>query len=299
MRYARIALGLAFTTTMALSLSGCVIHPTSYYPQTTSTSYYPAAASSHVTYDMGGSTLFDAGHAVQRYLDQHYPDADLVRIHALMVGTNAKIDQSSAWEFTYRVKVQTPVAVTPVISPTPIPTPTASPSFAAQAVIPSTFKYRLLKFVYTGEGQLLAPEEQDDLGDSLASVDFPQAILLSKAIETALDIGMGVSAPGLEVTLRPTINGGAVYEIDSSVGLKPNYSNYTGPDSVTEPDYSYRGTDYSYASSTKRVQSYSDWGRKRPYASPTPAPTPAPSFVRGKYLIDAYSGAILERPTAL
>lgn len=295
MRYARFALGLVLATSTTLPLTGCIVHPTSYYPQSTvSTGYYPTTSST-IAYEMGGSTLFDAGHAVQRYLDQHYPDADLVRIHALMVGTNAKIDKTSSWEFTYRVKVQTATQPAPAISPTPIPTP----SFSAQAVVPSTFKYRLLKFVYTGEGALLAPEEQDDTGDTLVSVDFGQTILLGKAISTALEVGMGVSDPGLEITLRPTVNGGAVYEIDSSVATRPAYDNYTGSNSDSG-GYSNRGTTYDYASSTKRIQSYSDWGRSKTYTpSPRPSSTPAPSFVRGKYLIDAYTGAILDRPTIL
>lgn len=282
MRYARLALALVATSIAVSPLTGCVISDRSIYvgEPTTGLAGTSVRGAGQV-FEMTGSTLFDAQHAVNRYLSLHYPQADLVRIHAQMVGTNAKIAKTSAWEFTYRVRIQ---SAEPAPSPTPVPTPSASPSFTAQVTIPTTYQYRLLNFVYTGNGQLLAPEEVDDTSDTLAKIDFTRAILLSKAIDTALDIGMGVGDPGMDVTLRTTVNGGAVYELDSSVGtrtiLASSYPSYgSSYDSWDDED------DYYY------------------YPQPTPKPTPTPysktAYVRGKYLIDAYTGAILERPNKL
>lgn len=286
MRYARLALALVATTFAVSPLTGCVISDRSIYVGEPISGTAVAKRTTAQVFEMTGSSLFDAQHAVNRYLSLHYPAADLVRIHAQMVGTNAKIAKTSAWEFTYRVKVQ---MAEPAPSPTPVPTPTASPSFKAQVVIPTTYQYRLLKFVYTGNGQLLAPEEVDDTGDTLAKIDFVRAIQLSKAIDTALDIGMGVGDPGMAVTLRTTVNGGAVYEIDSSVGTRQILGHYP-----TYPSYPTNGY-------------YDQWEDDEDYYYPTPAPTPRPTptpygktaYVRGKYLIDAYTGAILERPNRL
>lgn len=292
MRYARLALALIASSLAVSPLTGCVISDRSIYVGEPTTGYAGSGTrSSGQVFEMTGASLFDAQHAVNRYLTLHYPQADLVRIHALMVGTNAKIAKTSAWEFTYRVKVQT---AEPAPSPTPVPTPSASPSLSTQAVtIPTTYQYRLLKFVYTGQGQLLAPEEVDDTGDTLAKVDFSRAIQLSKAIDTALDIGMGVGDPGMEVTLRTTVNGGAVYELDSSVGTRQvlgHYSDYPRS-SYDRWDDDYYGDDH-----------YED---EEYYYYPTPAPKPTATpvaktaYVRGKYILDAYTGAILERPSRL
>ncbi len=288
MRYARLALALIASSIAVSPLTGCVISDRSIYVGEPMTGHAGTTTrASGQVFEMTGSSLFDAQHAVNRYLTLHYPTADLVRINALMVGTNAKIAKTSAWEFTYRVKIQT---ADPAPSATPVPTPSASPSFGLQAVtIPTTYQYRLLTFVYTGAGQLLAPEEVDDTGDTLAKIDFNRAIQLSKAIDTALDIGMGVGDPGMQVTLRTTVNGGAVYEIDSSVGTRQILGYYDYPSRGSSydrwDDDSYDEDDYYY------------------YPTPAPKPTATPTaktaYVRGKYLIDAYTGAILERPNRL
>lgn len=286
MRYARLALALVASSIAVAPLTGCVITDHNFYPGAYPASTTATARPSSQVFEMTGASLFDAQHAVNRYLSLHYPQADLVRIHALMVGTNAKLAKTSAWEFTYRVRIQTVEATT---SPTPIPTPSASPSFTAQVTIPTSYQYRLLNFTYTGTGQLLAPEEVDDTGDTLAKIDFDRALLLSKAIDTALDIGMGVGDPGMEVTLRTTVNGGAVYELDSSVGTRQVLAHM-----ATYPSYP------SYDSS------YDSWGGDDEYSyyskpAPKPAPTPTAktAYVRGKYILDAYTGAILDRPNRL
>lgn len=282
MRYARLALAIIASSIAVSPLTGCVISDRSIFVGEPSTTTGVASRTTAQIFEMSGSTLFDAQHAVNRYLSLHYPEADLVRIHAQMVGTNAKIAKTSAWEFTYRVKIQT---AEPAPSPTPVPTPSASPSFSAQVTIPTTYRYRLLNFVYTGNGQLLAPEEVEDTGDTLAKIDFTRAILLSKAIDTALDIGMGVGDPGMDVTFRTTVNGGAVYELDSSVGTRQ----------ILASSYPYYGSSYDSWEEEEEDDYY--------YVKPTPKPTPTPyaktAYVRGKYLIDAYTGAILERPNRL
>lgn len=322
MRYARLALSLASTAMMVMPLGGCIIADHAIYPSTAMASSYPGGMPIDgpvgPTYAMNGSTLGDASHAVQRYLNAHYPDAQLVKIHAYMVGTNAKIDETSSWEFTYRVKVADPVA-TPAPSPSPTPAPSPSPtpvsasgsataSYRVQAVVPSVFRYHLLTFVYTGKNQLLAPEEQDDTGDNLDSVDFSRTILVDDAIATALDIGMGVGAPGMEVSLRTTVNGGAVYELDSSVATRPASTTSTPPrQTMSMYGSSYDQWDYSYGSTyddpvVAATPTPTNYGRTKyptTYATPQPAPTPSIRYVRGKYLIDAYTGAIIDRPTNL
>lgn len=282
MRYARLALALVASSIAVSPLTGCVISDRSMYVVDPMAATGAASRPTAQVFEMSGSTLFDAQHAVNRYLTLHYPDADLVRIHAQMVGTNAKIAKTSAWEFTYRVRLQS-LEASP--SPTPVPTPSASPSFSAQVTIPTTYRYRLLNFVYTGNGQLLAPEEVEDTSDTLATIDFTRSILLGKAIDTALDIGMGVGDPGMDVTLRTTVNGGAVYELDSSVGTRQilaGMSNYPSYDAWDDDE------DYYYPTPAPR-----------PTYSPTYSSTTKTAYVRGKYLIDAYTGAILERPNRL
>ncbi|HEY9897556.1 MAG TPA: hypothetical protein V6D00_00110 [Pantanalinema sp.] len=294
MRFSRLLSLFAATCCALTPLTGCVIRDFN----TVSTGYAAGSTAKRApAYDMDGSTLFDAYHAVQRYLSLHYPDADLVRVQAQMVGTNGRVAKTSAWEFTYRVQVQ---ALAPTPSASASPAPGASASYRAQAVVPSTFKYRLLNFVYTGKGDLLAPEEQDDTGDTLASVDFPRTILLGKAIETALDIGMGVGAPGMAITLRTTVNGGAVYELDSSVATRQTlaaqkasvYGPYYGDAYYDDEDVYYYDSGSSYGGKTGNRYDW-DVPQDDRYVAPKT------SYVRGKYLLDAYTGAIIERPNKL
>lgn len=302
MRFHRFLSLFAVTCCAIGPLTGCVINDRSVYGLGATA---PVSGKRAPAYEMDGSTLFDAYHAVQRYLTLHYPDADLVRVHAQMVGTNGKVAKTSAWEFTYRVQVLAP-SPAPSATPSPTPAPGASASYKAQAVVPSTFKYRLLNFVYTGKGDLLAPEEQEDTGDTLATIDFPRTILLGKAIETALDIGMGVEAPGMAVTLRTTVNGGAVYELDSSVATRQtlasmvskrssSYGPYYGDsyyDEVYYEEVTYDDDDRSYGGNTSGRY---DWDVPQDDRYTPPKTT----YVRGKYLLDAYTGAIIERPNKL
>lgn len=301
MRFHRFLSLFAATCCAIAPLTGCVISDRSIYSGVS-----PAVVDGRraPAYDMDGSTLFDAYHAVQRYLSLHYPEAELVRVHAQMVGTNGRVAKTSAWEFTYRVQVLAPApapSATPTPAPTATPSPSASASYKAQAVVPSSFNYRLLKFVYTGKGDLLAPEEQEDTGDTLAKVDFQRTILLGKAIETALDIGMGVSAPGMAVTLRTTVNGGAVYELDSSVATRQTlaskkkaktYGPYYGDDVYYADCYSCEGDSYHGGDSSGGRYDW-DVPQDDRYTAPKT------SYVRGKYLLDAYTGAIIERPNKL
>ncbi|MNX96499.1 hypothetical protein D3C86_1288180 [compost metagenome] len=286
MRFSRFIPLIAATCCAIAPLTGCVIRDIS----TVSPAYGTVGSAKRApAYDMDGSTLFDAYHAVQRYLSLHFPNAELVRVNAQMVGTNGRVAKTSAWEFTYRVQIQEP---TP--APTPTPTPAATSSYKAQAVVPTTYKYRLLNFVYTGKGDLLAPEEQDDTSDTLAKIDFQRTILLGKAIETALDIGMGVDAPGMAITLRTTVNGGAVYELDSSVATRQTLASKKAP--AYGPYYgdSYYDDDYYYGGSSGSGSRY-DWDVPQDDRYVAPKTT----YVRGKYLLDAYTGAIIERPNKL
>lgn len=270
-------LSLLAATAVLSSLSGCVIvdksAPTMVgYPGGAE----PDSVSKRYPWDqiatMEGSTLYDAHHQVKRYLTLHYPDAKLVSVQANQVGANGKIAKSSAWEFTYQAKVRTQ----------PDPLPSASPS--VQAVeIPTQYEVRLLKFTFTGDGKLLAPEADTRSTDTGAAIDFDRVLYFNKVIETCLDIGMGMGPAGMQVALRPTGGGGAVYEIDTSVSGREvmSYSTSRTPYWYDE-DYAWGDSNYGYSK-----------------PQPTPSPTVSPHYYRGKYVINAYTGDIIDRPTRL
>lgn len=324
MRYGRLALALTAGLMATTSLGGCVISDRQIFAIPAVGAATPTKATRAPAYDMDGSTLFDAYHAVQRYLSAHYSNASLVKVHALMVGTNAKIDRSSSWEFTYRIAAAIQPAVAPAATPAPTQAPvstssaTGSPApspVASPAVVtaPAAVQYKLVKFTYTGKGDLLAPDEQPDTSASLQSLDFTNAILLGNAINTCMDIGMGVDNPGMEVTLRTTVNGGAVYEIDSGYATRQNPVSTVADRTAQSVAFRRKGRLNSYDNSYDNWDdtsnsSYGDGGDYTSgydsgYVRPTPAPTPTPQptfrYVRGKYLIDAYTGAIIDRPNNL
>ena len=267
---------LLATTALVTSLAGCVIvdknsTPIMGYPGSND----PNAVSKRYPWDqittMEGSTLYDAHHQVKRYLTLHFPDAKLVSVRANQVGANGKIAKSSSWQFTYQAKVR---------SAEPTPQPTASPSLQTQAVeIPTMYDVRLLTFTFTGEGQLLAPEADSVTTDSGVVIDFDRVLYFNKVIETCLDIGMGMGPAGMQIALRPTANGGAVYEIDTSVSGREVMS------------HSY-GSGYTWYEEDYRDDRYTK-------PQPTPTPTVSPQYYRGKYVINAYTGDIIERPTRL
>jgi len=286
---------LLATTALVTSLSGCVIvdknsTPIVGYPGSSD----PASVSKRYPWDqittMEGSTLYDAHHQVKRYLTLHFPDAKLVSVRANQVGANGKIAKGSSWQFTYQTKVR------PQTEPTP--EPTASPSLQTQAVeIPTQYDVRLLTFTFTGEGQLLAPEADTATTDSGVVIDFDRILYFNKVIETCLDIGMGMGPAGMQIALRPTANGGAVYEIDTSVSGREimartgssTYEYYYYYDTPSRYGDTYRYDDpYRYDDSTR-------YGKPQP----TPSPTVSPQYYRGKYVINAYTGDIIERPTRL
>lgn len=261
---------LLAATALLTMLSGCVIVDKSSTPMVGPSGYEASPVTSRYPWNqiatMDGSTLYDAHHQVKRYLTLHFPDAKLVSVQANQVGANGKIAKTSSWVFTYQAAVQKPAS--------PTPTPSASPSYTGQAVsIPTQYDVRLLTFTFTGDGKLLAPEADTRSMDAGWTIDFDRLLYFNTAIETCLDIGMGMGSAGMQVALRPTASGGAVFEIDTSLSGR-EVSAY-----LPQPT----PTPYRYGSKT----------------SPTPAPTPAPTYYRGKYVIDAYTGNILERPTRL
>lgn len=281
------------STALVTSLAGCVIvdkNPTTLVG-------YPGAAdgdtvSSRYPWDqittMEGSTLYDAHHQVKRYLTLHYPDARLVSVKANQVGANGRIAKTSAWEFTYQAKVRT-------LDPDPTPAPSATPEFETQGVmIPTEYEVRLLKFTFTGDGKLLAPEADTVSTDSGATIDFDRVLYFNKVIETCLDIGMGMGPAGMQVTLRPTANGGAVYEIDTSVSGREVQA-YSG-----HADYHY-AYDVIYAYDYADAYDYRYTGTRKGNSQlkPSPSPSVSPQYYRGKYVINAYTGDILDRPTRL
>lgn len=286
---------LLATTALVTSLSGCVIvdkNPTPIvgYPGSTD----PNAVSKRYPWDqittMEGSTLYDAHHQVKRYLTLHFPDAKLVSVRANQVGANGKIAKTSSWQFTYQAKVRSQAE--------PTPQPTATPNLQTQAVeIPTMYDVRLLTFTFTGEGQLLAPEADTVTADSGAVIDFDRVLYFNKVIETCLDIGMGMGPAGMQVALRPTANGGAVYEIDTSVSGREIMARTSGS---TTYEYYY---DYDYDYSYGYDSSYRGDRYEEPYRytkpQPSPSPTVSPQYYRGKYVINAYTGDIIERPTRL
>lgn len=270
---------LLAATALVSSLAGCVIVDKSSTPMVGySGATEPSSVSARYPWNqiavMEGSTLYDAHHQVKRYLTLHFPDAKLVSVRADQVGANGKIAKTSDWVFTYQAVVR------PVVDPTP--SPTASPSYAAQAVsIPTQYDVRLLTFTFTGDGKLLAPEADTRTMDAGQIIDFDRLLYFNTVIETCLDIGMGMGSAGMQVALRPTANGGAVFEIDTSVSGR-EVSAYNPKPSATPSGYSGYGE-----------------GRDGSYRQPTPAPSASPVYYRGKYVIDAYTGSILERPTRL
>jgi hypothetical protein len=268
---------LLATTALVTSLSGCVIvdkNPPSMvgYPGATE----PSSVSQRYPWDqiatMEGSTLYDAHHQVKRYLTLHFPDAKLVSVKAMQVGANGKIAKTSSWQFTYQAMVRTQ----------PAPTPSPSPTPSIQAVeIPTQYDVRLLTFTFTGDGKLLAPEADTVSTDSGVTIDFDRVLYFNKVIETCLDIGMGMGPAGMQIALRPTASGGAVYEIDTSV---------SGREVMARSTTTYYEDFYYY----EEEPSYS---YKKP--QPSPSPTVSPQYYRGKYVINAYTGDIIERPTRL
>ena len=282
---------LLATTALVTSLSGCVIvdkNPTSLatYPGATEPSNVASRYPWNQITTMEGSTLYDAHHQVKRYLTMHYPDAKLVSVKANQVGANGKIAKSSDWQFTYQAMVR---------ANEPAPAPSASPSVQTQAVtIPTQYEVRLLTFTFTGDGKLLAPEADTVSTDSGVTIDFDRVLYFNKVIETCLDIGMGMGPAGMQVALRPTANGGAVYEIDTSVSgreIQSHSSNYGYYDDyVVEYEYVYYDDRYD-----------SRYDNRTSYSAPKPSPSPSvsPQYYRGKYVINAYTGDIIQRPTRL
>lgn len=284
---------LLATSALVAPLTGCVIvdkHsgiPTMGYVGATE----PAPVTQRYPWDqiatMDGSTLYDAHHQVKRYLTLHFPDARLVSVKANQVGANGKIAKTSNWEFTYQVKVRPPVA----------PEPVATASLTAQAVeVPTQYEVRLLTFTFTGDGKLLAPEADTRSTDAGQTIDFDRVLYFNTIIETCLDIGMGMGPAGMQVALRPTANGGAVYEVDTSVSGRevmrvPSYTK------ATPTPYWYDQDDYGQYDDRYD----SGYGSGYGYSQPAPAPTPtvSPRYYRGKYVINAYTGEIIERPTRL
>jgi hypothetical protein len=281
---------LLATTALVTSLSGCVIvdknsTPIVGYPGGTE----PSSVSARYPWDqiatMEGSTLYDAHHQVKRYLTLHFPDAKLVSVKANQVGANGKIAKTSSWEFTYQAMVR---------AQQPAPTPTASPSLTTQAVeIPTQYDVRLLTFTFTGEGKLLAPEADTASTDTGATIDFDRVLYFNKVIETCLDIGMGMGPAGMQVALRPSANGGAVYEIDTSVSGREIQALSYGTSYWYEDTYYYDEVEYD--------EYYEKDSRNTTYRNPQPAPSPtvSPQYYRGKYVINAYTGDIIQRPTRL
>lgn len=336
MKRFRLTLLLGLTTPL---LAGCPVYTTSmpgYYD--TGVAYGGPKNDRTGVYTMDGPTLYDALHQVNQYLTR-YPGAQLVRVSALSVGANARVAKTSAWEFVYRVKVRDTVGPAPAPSaiplpvptsspaPVPTPSPTASPDETGSKDGPgnngndgntdnngntgkdgkgdkvraldvvSDFSSRLLTFRFTGEGQLLAPREADDYSDSTLGIDINRAIYLNKAIETCLDIGMGMGRAGVEVSLYPTSRGGAVYSIDSSVATR-NTLHHLEPLPTPTPFFldCPVGVDHDDEEYEPMPTPRPRW---TPRAKPTPTPAPEERLYRGKYLIDAYTGAIIERPTRL
>lgn len=299
---------LLATSALVAPLTGCVIvdkhsgMPTVGYAGATE----PASVTQRYPWDqiatMDGSTLYDAHHQVKRYLTLHFPDAKLVSVKANQVGANGKIAKTSDWEFTYQVKVRPPVSPEPVA-----PNPVATASLTTQAVeVPTQYEVRLLTFTFTGDGKLLAPEADTRSTDAGQTIDFDRVLYFNTIIETCLDIGMGMGPAGMQVALRPTANGGAVYEVDTSVSGRevmrvPSYTK------ATPTPYWYDQDDYGrYDDRYDGYDGYGDryddrYGSGYGYSRPTPAPTPtvSPRYYRGKYVINAYTGEIIERPTRL
>ena len=293
-------------------------------------------------YETDGASLADANHAVRQYMAQFAPDAKLLEVHATMVGTNSRVARTSAWEFIFEVPVAQPVVdpvpvrKQPVSEPVPVATSVpevqsgtaGGPTVNALAIAPSSGgPSTQLKLVYTGQGQLLAPRYGDAFSRN-QPIDFSKTILLDEAIKTALDIGMGVADPGLEIYLTATPAGRTVYSIDSSyaertvmdmrskgsitwsqtftqtrdrfsdrrTGYSGSTSDPSGGDSeycaIPYGDDGVYGSDYP--SSTSRFDQGAPGG-----VVYKPVPQPRPIYVRGKYLIDALSGDIIQRPSRL
>lgn len=279
---------LLAATALVTSLSACVIvdknTPVVGYPGATEPSSVTARYPWNQITTMEGSTLYDAHHQVKRYLTLHYPDAKLVSVKANQVGANGKIAKSSSWEFTYQAMVR---------SQDPAPAPSASPSLQTQAVtIPTQYDVRLLTFTFTGDGKLLAPEADTASTDSGATIDFDRVLYFNNVIETCLDIGMGMGPAGMQIALRPTANGGAVYEIDTSVSGREVMSHSYGSSYSYVYEYDYDDDDYD-------EYDYDRYSYSQPKSTPQPSPTVSPQYYRGKYVINAYTGDIIQRPTRL
>jgi len=333
------ALALVITT-----LPGCFVWPvTTYVPPVGAKPALPLGA----VYEADGSSLADANHAVRQYLAQLAPDAKLLEIHATMVGTNSRIARTSAWEFIFEVPVAQPasgVTAAPLPSATPAPQTgaigaapnEASPAPAVAASLPAVStlsaqppKTTQLKMVYTGHGQLLAPRYGDAFSRN-QPIEFSKTILLDEAIATALDIGMGVADPGMEVSLTTTPAGRVVYSIDSSYaertvmgvqsssslswrqttmtdsrGFSSSRSGYesyrANPD--LDPDLAWLGDERDDRGTPAVIQapaSNTSFDRGAPgKVVYQPVSQARPIYVRGKYLIDALSGDIVQRPTRL
>ncbi len=272
---------LLAATTLITALSGCMIEggpSTMGYPGHVDSSPVAQRYPWDQIATKEGSTLYDAHHQVKRYLTLHFPEAKLVSVQASQVGANGKIDKNSAWEFTYQTVVR------PQVDPTPAPS--ATTSFQAQAVeIPTQYDVRLLTFTFTGDGKLLAPQADTRSTDAGRTIDFDRMIYFDDVIETCLDIGMGMGPAGMQIALRPTANGGAVFEVDTSVSGREVQARHTQP-SATPTPYWWSGEDREYDDHDS-------------YAEPKPSPAVSPRYYRGKYVINAYTGDIIERPTRL
>ncbi|MEB3187949.1 MAG: hypothetical protein VKP72_10985 [bacterium] len=332
------ALALVITT-----LPGCFVWPvTTYVPPMGAKPALPLGA----VYEADGSSLADANHAVRQYLAQLAPDAKLLEIHATMVGTNSRIARTSAWEFIFEVPVAQPasgVTAAPLPSATPAPQTgaigaapnEASPAPAVAASLPAVStlsaqppKTTQLKMVYTGHGQLLAPRYGDAFSRN-QPIEFSKTILLDEAIATALDIGMGVADPGMEVSLTTTPAGRVVYSIDSSyaertvMGVQSSSSLSwrqtvtTGSGGLSSSGSGYSSDCYAPDSDRAWATPTGDGSRGNTAVIQAPASNTSfdrgapgkvvyqpvsqarPIYVRGKYLIDALSGDIVQRPTRL
>lgn len=279
-------------TALLTSLTGCVVVSKGGTPMVGyAGSTEPSSVAARYPWDqiamMEGSTLYDAHHQVKRYLTMHFPDAKLVSVQANQVGADGKIAKNSAWEFTYQAKVRT-------VEPEDLD---ESSGLQVQAVeIPTQYEVRLLRFTFTGDGKLLAPVADVATSDTGATIDFDRILYFNQVIETCLDIGMGMGPAGMQVALRPTANGGAVYEIDTSVSGREVQSRYYGDRTTYEYIYVY---DYEYDYDYVYGNGYDRPAPTYKQPKPTPSPSVSPQYYRGKYVINAYTGDIIQRPTRL
>ncbi len=341
---------LAALALVATTLPGCFVLP---YTAPAPTGRVAGVASPVLrpVYQADGASLADANHAVRQYLANLAPDAKLLEIHATMVGTNARIARTSAWEFIFEVPVAQPA---PGLIAEPAPAATAAPQAGAAAGSPSGAfaaspvstveptsgatspavkalssvapKTTQLKLVYTGQGQLLAPRYGDAFSRN-QPIEFAKTILLDEAIATALDIGMGVTDPGLEISLTTTAAGRAVYSIDSSYaertvmgvrstitwsstvertsgGFPDSRSGYEGDGCASDSDLNWDTPAGSGSRGNHAVIQQPANGASFDRGAPgqtvyQPVEPARQVYVRGKYLIDALSGDIIQRPTRL